>query len=62
MTTKRKLLQIKGISEAKVEKIKEAVQKIAVSWSVGTVIVNYSEALSFERFIGSIFFGDIPKC
>lgn len=49
MTTKRKLLQIKGISEAKVEKIKEAVQKIAVSWSVGTVIVNYSEALSFEE-------------
>jgi len=28
MQTKRKLLQIKGISEAKVDKIKEAIQKI----------------------------------
>ena len=31
MTTKRKLLQIKGISEAKVDKIKEAVAKCSVS-------------------------------
>ena len=30
MTTKKKLLQIKGISEAKVDKIKEAIQKIVV--------------------------------
>ena len=51
MTTKRKLLQIKGISEAKVEKIKEAVQKIVVSWSLGTVIVKSLDALSFEETI-----------
>jgi len=31
MTTKKKLLQIKGISEAKVDKIKEAIQKIVSS-------------------------------
>lgn len=58
MTTKRKLLQIKGISEAKVEKIKEAVQKIAVSWLLGTTIVKSSEALKevFEKFMASILF------
>ena len=33
MTTKRKLLNVKGISEAKVEKIKEAVAKVSVSFS-----------------------------
>ena len=30
MTTKRKLLCVKGISEAKVDKIKEAIAKISV--------------------------------
>lgn len=33
MTTRRQLLKIKGMSEAKVEKIKEAAQKIAVTIS-----------------------------
>lgn len=35
MTTRRQLLKIKGMSEAKVEKIKEAAQKITVAtrWS-----------------------------
>ena len=63
MTTKRKLLQIKGISEAKVEKIKEAVQKIAVSWLLWTVIVKSSEALKkvFEKFIASILFVMFPN-
>ncbi|PVF94487.1 hypothetical protein CPB86DRAFT_41905 [Serendipita vermifera] len=32
MTPKRQLLKIKGLSEAKVDKIKEAVQKILVGW------------------------------
>lgn len=31
MTTRRNLLKIKGMSEAKVEKIKEAAQKITVA-------------------------------
>jgi len=35
MQTKRKLLQIKGISEAKVDKIKEAIQKIVQAYGRG---------------------------
>ena len=33
MTTKRRLLNVKGISEAKVDKIKEAIAKVAVRWT-----------------------------
>ena len=33
MTTRRKLLNVKGISEAKVDKIKEAIGKVSVSFN-----------------------------
>ncbi|KAN0100284.1 meiotic recombination protein dmc1 [Tylopilus felleus] len=38
MTTRRQLLKIKGMSEAKVEKIKEAAQKIAVTICLSNMI------------------------
>lgn len=60
MTTKRKLLQIKGISEAKVDKIKEAIQKIVVSivhWSIYMQVIRilyrtflYIQYLKFRNF------------
>lgn len=42
MTTKKRLLQVKGVSEAKVEKIKEAVQKLSSQGSFYTAL-EYSE-------------------
>ena len=47
MTTKKRLLNVKGISEAKVDKIKEATTKICVSIHLQTMFLMLQNAKIF---------------
>ena len=53
MTTKRKLIGIRGLSEAKVEKIKEAVSKISSDGFITALDVAEKRRQVFRISIGS---------